>query len=136
MPKNPKSKATANPITEDEIEQLLYEHNGLMEHVAKAAGYHVSWINRIIRNSEKLQKARDLSREQRVDAAEGALQKLIESPRHKDHFKAVSYTLSNLGKSRGFGRTDVQVTVSTDPLNEARALLGITLPVDGEDEEE
>lgn len=95
--------------TEDEIAKALMLSQGRESHAAKLLGMQPSSIKQRIKQSDFLQLIKETAIDERLDNAEAALDSLVE----KENFAAIQFTLSTLGRERGYVRKDELHTTVT-----------------------
>lgn len=81
-----------------EVKAALRKSKGIVSVAAKNLGISDTALYRRIQRNKSLQNVKWEAREGVVDMAEAKLFKLING----DDFRAIKYTLSTLGKSRGY----------------------------------
>ena len=92
-------KAKKGYITLEQCEKALLKSNGLITPAAKSLGISQQALSARVQKSERLQKARELTTEKMLDAAENTLHKKI----YKDeNLTASIFYLKTKGRHRGY----------------------------------
>jgi hypothetical protein len=92
-------------ISDKQIMNAIVKHKYNLTHAAKELGRCRTWISKKVNNKGHLSELYQEGREIRVDNAENMLDKLIED----GDVNAVRFTLSTLGKRRGYGKS-IEIT--------------------------
>lgn len=101
----------AMPVTIAQIAESMKRNRGSAARVAEDLKQPVEVIRRKIRLTPQLQMVRQNILEERLDKAEEKLDEQVEN----GNISAITFTLANLGKSRGYGKgEDIDVNVSVN----------------------
>lgn len=88
--------------SKEDIISAIREAKGVLTVAASILDCDRSTIYKRMQNDEDIKEAHEQASEVMLDQAENALYDLIDSDKHKDHWKAVRYLLSTKGKKRGY----------------------------------
>lgn len=92
-------KATKAYVTIEQCEKALWISNGLITPAAKSLGITQQALSERIKKSERLQKARELTTEKMLDAAENTLHRKIYED---ENLTASIFYLKTKGRHRGY----------------------------------
>lgn len=86
-------------VTIEQCEKALWKSNGLITPAAKSLGITQQALSDRIKKNERLQKARELTTEKMLDAAENTLHKKIYD---EENLTASIFYLKTKGRQRGY----------------------------------
>ena len=109
-------------VTTEQCEKALIKSNGLITPAAKSLGICQQALSNRIAKSERLQKARELTTEKMLDAAENTLHKKIYK---EENLTASIFYLKTKGRHRGYiEKKEAEISGNADaPLTIRRVIV-------------
>lgn len=105
-------RAKKGYVTIEQCEKALWKSNGLITPAAKSLGITQQSLSERVKRSERLQKARELTTEKMLDAAENTLHKKIYD---EENLTASIFYLKTKGRQRGYiERKEAEISGNID----------------------